>query len=273
MKLSQFLISSKSYLLRCRADLDEQFVMARNGKVHPAISVNNDYDYRRDFVELNRMNHVTKSRKRASTTNSVENWQRVSKEVTAVSRWRDYTRSMRSSQLAEKNSSAFNNHRAGIYSRSSSYMEREMTCVLDSDVEDLGNDRLAMYDTNAYMKPMPAVNQGEPTHPSIAASRALIIYFAKLAKESVETEQELDFEFIQGLLEEGADINFTDRHGQTVMHEVARIWHVDVARFVLENGGDVNKNDEFGRTPLHVAAAVDYPEMVEFLISNKGWFQ
>ena len=54
------------------------------------------------------------------------------------------------------------------------------------------------------------------------------------------------------------------------MHEVARIWHVDVARFVLENGGDVNKTDEFGRTPLHIAASIDYPEMVEFLVTSKG---
>ena len=145
-----------------------------------------------------------------------------------------------------------------------------MTCVLDSDVEGLGNERLAMYDTNAYMKPMSGVNQGDQIHPAIAASRALIIYFAKLARASLEREQELDFEFIEGLLGEGADVNFTDRYGQTVLHEVARIWHVDVARFILENGGDVNKRDEFGRTPLHVAAAVDYPEMVEFLVSSKG---
>jgi len=214
-------------------------------------------------MEMNRMNHVTKSRKRAE---SVENWQKVSKEVVVVSRWRDYMRSMRGSQ--KETSSGLN--RSGMYSRVISHVETEMTCVLDSDVEDLGNERLAMYDTNAYMKPMPAVKQGEQIHPAIAASRTLIIYFAQLAKASLEREQELDFDFIEGLFGEGADVNFTDRYGQTVLHEVARIWHVDVARFILENGGDVNKRDEYGRTPLHVAAAVDYPEMVEFLVSSKG---
>ena len=100
----------------------------------------------------------------------------------------------------------------------------------------------------------------------------MIIYFAKLARASLEHEQELDFEFIEGLLGEGADLNFTDRYGQTVLHEVARIWHVDVAKFMLENGGDVNRADDYGRTPLHVAAAVDYSEMVEFLVSNGGRF-
>lgn len=238
--------------------------MSRNGRVHPASSVNgSDYEHRRNFTEMNRMNHVKKSRKRKG---SEENWQKISKEVAVVSRWRDYTRSMRGSQ--KENSSGMN--RSGLYSRLNSYVETQMNCVLDSDVEDLGNDRLAMYDTNAYMKPMPEVNQGGQIHPAIAASRTLIVYFAKLAKGSLEREQELDFEYIEDLLREGADVNFTDRFGQTVMHEVARIWHVDVARFILENGGDVNKSDEYGRTPLHVAAAVDYPEMVEFLVSNKG---
>lgn len=235
--------------------------MSRNGKVHPVVS--SDYAHRRDVMEMNRVNHVAKSRKV-----STENWQRVSKEAMAVSRWKDYIRSMRGSQ--KEKSSALNNTRTGLYSRSGSVKEREMTCVLDSDVEDLGNERLAMYDTNAYMKPMPTVYLGEPIHPALAASRAMIIYFAKLARASLEQEQELDFEFVEGLLGEGADINFTDRHGQTVLHEVTRIWHVDVARFVLENGGDVNQKDDYGRTPLHVAAAVDYPEMVEFLVSNKG---
>ena len=180
----------------------------------------------------------------------------------AVSRWRDYVRSMR--DIRNKDSSGSKT----LYSRAQSLVEQ--SCVLDSDVEDLGHDRLAMYDTNVYMKPMPPVNKGEPIHPAIASSRALIIYFAKLARASLEREQELDFEFIEGLLRKGADVNFTDRHGQTVLHEVARIWHVDVARFVLENGGDVNRADDYGRTALHVAAAVDYAEMVEFLISSGG---
>ena len=228
--------------------------MSRNGKVHP-IAVNSDYDHARDF-ELNRMNHIKNSRRKSST----EHWKKVTKEVATVSKWRDYTRSMRQIRTATSTSK--------LYSRAESSVEQ--TCVLDSDVEDLGHDRLAMYDTNAYMKPSSPVNKGEPIHPAIAASRALIIYFAKLARASLEHEQELDFEFIEGLLREGADLNFMDRYGQTVLHEVARIWHVDVAKFVLENGGDVNSADDYGRTPVHVAAAVDYPEMVEFLVSNGG---
>lgn len=229
-------------------------MMARNGKVHPIAVGKGDFDRGRD-LEMNHINHVESSRRKGSQ----ENWKFVSRKVSAVSRWKGYTRSMRETPKKEYQ---------GIYRRMQSLTEQ--SCVLDSDVEDLGHDRLAMYDTNAYMKPMPTVNKGEPVNPAIAASRALIIYFAKLARASIEHEQELDFEFIQGLLGEGADVNFTDRHGQTVLHEVARIWHVDVAKFIIENGGDVNKTDYYGRSPLHVAAAVDYPEMVEFLVSSKG---
>ena len=68
----------------------------------------------------------------------------------------------------------------------------------------------------------------------------------------------------------GADINIGDKHGQTVLHAIARDWHTDVAKFAIDNGGDINICDAFGRTPLHVAAAVNYPAMIEFLVQNGG---
>lgn len=65
-----------------------------------------------------------------------------------------------------------------------------------------------------------------------------------------------------------ADINTTDIYGQTIMHEIARDWHIDVAKFFVENGGNINLPDYYGRTPLHVAAASEYPEMCSFLLDN-----
>ena len=56
----------------------------------------------------------------------------------------------------------------------------------------------------------------------------------------------------------------------SLLPQVARAWHTDVARFLLEHGADVDAADQFGRTPLHVAAAVDYPEMVNLLIEKNG---
>lgn len=104
-----------------------------------------------------------------------------------------------------------------------------------------------------------------------ASNRALLIYFAKLARADPESAATVvDFDFVDSLLQRGADVNVCDRYGQTIIHEAARAWHCDVVLFLMQSGGDLNKPDKFGRTPLHVAAAVDYPEMITFLYEHGG---
>lgn len=66
-------------------------------------------------------------------------------------------------------------------------------------------------------------------------SRALLYYFAKLAANSNEQEI-IDLEFVGTLIQSGADVNITDRHGQSVMHEAARQWEVQVAKFLIDKG-------------------------------------
>uniref|UniRef100_A0A8C5N5B2 Ion transport domain-containing protein n=1 Tax=Leptobrachium leishanense TaxID=445787 RepID=A0A8C5N5B2_9ANUR len=95
----------------------------------------------------------------------------------------------------------------------------------------------------------------------------ILKYFIHLAKHE---EEQINFHIIDKLITEGSDVNEVDRYGQTVMHEVAKSWHTEVAQFLLERHVDINKSDNFGVTPLHVAAAVDYPEMVTFLLTNKA---
>ena len=51
-----------------------------------------------------------------------------------------------------------------------------------------------------------------------SASEVLMIYFAKIGRSEIENIVELDF--IETLLDAGADINYEDAHGQTLMHEV-----------------------------------------------------
>ena len=129
---------------------------------------------------------------------------------------------------------------------------------LDSDVEEseVGSEK----EKNDPKKPDRKV-------PS-AGSKAFIIYFSKLAH--AQEAELVDFDFVESLLEGGASVNSTDRHGQTVFHEVARNWHPDVAYFLLQKGADINQPDKWGRTPLHSASAVDHAEMVEFLLQNGG---
>jgi hypothetical protein len=78
-------------------------------------------------------------------------------------------------------------------------------------------------------------SEGGGGHSINSSSRALILYFAKLSANMNENEV-IDLEFVDTLIKTGADINTTDRHGQTVMHEASRQWEVDVARFLMERG-------------------------------------
>ncbi|XP_028395796.1 transient receptor potential cation channel subfamily V member 3-like [Dendronephthya gigantea] len=98
-------------------------------------------------------------------------------------------------------------------------------------------------------------------------NHALIHYLASLANSN-NNDDIFDFDFVQSLIENGADVNSTDKSGQSIFHEVARSWNLDVALFLLEHGADLNQQDKFGRSPLHVAAAVDYSDMVRFLVKH-----
>ena len=66
------------------------------------------------------------------------------------------------------------------------------------------------------------------------------------------------------------DINLTDELGQTLMHDVAREWNVDVAKFLKFKGARIDKADNYGRTPLFVAVVSGHEEMIDWLLQNGG---
>ncbi|XP_030011253.1 transient receptor potential channel pyrexia [Sphaeramia orbicularis] len=96
-------------------------------------------------------------------------------------------------------------------------------------------------------------------------NKQLLNHFRHLASTDQDTDQ-VDLEFLDQLISDGADPNSCDRYGQTVLHEVSRAWSVDVMRFFLDRGSDLLVPDHFGVTPLHVASALDYQDMVQFLL-------
>ena len=53
-----------------------------------------------------------------------------------------------------------------------------------------------------------------------AGSEVLIVYFAKLGHSNAENIC-IDLEYIETLIKSGADVNFADNFGQTVLHEVS----------------------------------------------------
>ena len=77
-------------------------------------------------------------------------------------------------------------------------------------------------------------------------NHALIHYLATLANSN-STKDTFDFDFVESLLKNGADINSTDKTGQTVFHEVARSWNLDVATFLIKNG--INSTIHIQKSP------------------------
>ncbi|CAB1312564.1 unnamed protein product [Coregonus sp. 'balchen'] len=100
---------------------------------------------------------------------------------------------------------------------------------------------------------------------SFNLNKSLLDHFRDLASSNQDTD-EVDFQYLNDVIVDGADPNSTDRFGQTVLHEISRAWNVDMMHFFLERGADFLRPDSYGVRPLHVAAALDYVEMIHFLL-------
>ncbi|XP_058242468.1 transient receptor potential channel pyrexia [Hemibagrus wyckioides] len=98
-------------------------------------------------------------------------------------------------------------------------------------------------------------------------NKRLLDHFRVLAANNEDTD-EVDLQYLNEILRDGADPNSIDKYGQTALHEISRAWNVDVMRFFLERGADIRRPDAFGVTPLHVAAALDYEDMIHFLLER-----
>ena len=57
-------------------------------------------------------------------------------------------------------------------------------------------------------------------HIVVAHNRNLIEYFARLAQSTDDTES-INLEYVETVLKNGADIDCTDKYGQTIFHEVS----------------------------------------------------
>ncbi|KAM6956621.1 uncharacterized protein FYW47_012572 [Aplochiton taeniatus] len=104
---------------------------------------------------------------------------------------------------------------------------------------------------------------------NVGLDKKLLDHFRELAASDQDSD-EVDFQYVDNVITDGADPNAADKYGQTALHEISRAWNVDVMRFFLERGADVLRPDSYGVTPLHVAAALDYEEMILFLLDSKA---
>ena len=201
---------------------------------------------------------------RPDRTSLVAAWEVLHRQADTLSKWKHYACTKRESRkdsrrLRLDTSQGINNE------------VKKTMGFLDSDVEGVSLHQDEIEASNESGNDSRPEFQTQTSTFHSASNRALLIYFAKLARADPESATTVvDFDFVDSLLQSGADVNVCDRYGQTILHEAARAWHCDVALFLMQNGGDLNKADKFGRSPLHVAAAVDYPEMITFLYEHGG---
>ena len=77
-------------------------------------------------------------------------------------------------------------------------------------------------------------------------------------------------EFVQKLIEDGADIEMKDRkHGSTALLWACQNGHTNVVKILLQNDANVFATSYIGITPLHFAAESGSSQTVQMLI-DKG---
>ena len=115
--------------------------------------------------------------------------------------------------------------------RRSRYSLATANCILDDPTE--SND-LEKYKNN--LSPGNIYREHRNSIQSQKRSKILIRYFIQLSEQESEEKCFVDFGFLEAMLTSGVDVNVTDKHGQSVLHEVARVWSTDVAQFFLDHG-------------------------------------
>jgi len=77
-----------------------------------------------------------------------------------------------------------------------------------------------------------------------------------------------DIATIQGLLDQGANVNSTNKQGETPLHAAASANQSQVAMLLIQKGANVNSTTTGGWTPLHTAARFGASQVVTLLIAK-----
>ena len=127
-------------------------------------------------------------------------------------------------RLRKKYQKCFEEINGNLLKEKMSLVRISMECLLETWGESLKRRR----------QEKPKLHKGSLANRDI--SKTLLVYFMELATIEDDELRVVDFDYLKQLFTSGVDVNVTDRYGQSIMHEVARIWHVDVARFMIKHG-------------------------------------
>jgi ankyrin repeat protein len=75
-------------------------------------------------------------------------------------------------------------------------------------------------------------------------------------------------EACSALIENGADMELKDNHGSAALHHAANGGNARACAILISKGADVNAKDEDGNTPLHCAAWAGHIDVCALLIEN-----
>jgi len=74
-----------------------------------------------------------------------------------------------------------------------------------------------------------------------------------------------DVAAVRALLQDGADVDARDRHGQTALMLAAHAGHDDVIAVLLEHGAALDVTAKFGLSALMLAIVAGHPETARLL--------
>ena len=69
-------------------------------------------------------------------------------------------------------------------------------------------------------------------------------------------------------VEQGGDVNDSDKYGWSALQFASSGGHVEVVRLLCQHGADVGASDVLGQSPLYIATFKNYSEVVNLLLDN-----
>lgn len=86
-----------------------------------------------------------------------------------------------------------------------------------------------------------------------------------------DIKDESDMKVIRLLIDNGIDLNYKNKSGDSILHLVVESFYKFNKQFIeylVEKGADINITDNFGITPLILAVMKNNPSLVEFLLEQ-----